>query len=259
MTELAFSADTDTGLPPLLLVHGMLVSRRTWDLNMPLRQQFRLIRVDLPGHGASPALTDAGEAHPDALVRALDRVREKLGIDRWHLCGQSFGAALVLRYALDLPEKSGAVAFTNGNAALRQHWSDEASTATAALVAQIRDEGHAAIRRMRYHPARARHFPPEIHGLLCAEADATDPGSIALLQQEAIPYLSVRDRIKALAGPTMLVNGLRERRFQSARDWLAHAHPDVRIVDLEGGHSINVECAEGFNAAVRSFLETEPL
>ena len=72
MTELAFSADTDTGLPPLLLVHGMLVSRRTWDLNMPLRQQFRLICVDLPGHDASPALANAGEAHAGPVMEIAE-------------------------------------------------------------------------------------------------------------------------------------------------------------------------------------------
>ncbi len=52
----------------------------------------------------------------------------------------------------------------------------------------------------------------------------------------------------------MLINGVKERKFQPTRDWLAQTHPAIRIVDLEGGHSVNVESPDGFNAAVRAFL-----
>jgi 2-succinyl-6-hydroxy-2,4-cyclohexadiene-1-carboxylate synthase len=259
MPDLAYFADPDTGLPPLLMVHGILVSHRTWDPNAPLAAQFRRIRVDLPGHGTSPVLSRADKAHPDALVRALDAVRTKLGISRWHLCGQSFGAALVLRYALDLPDHTGGVVFTNANAALREIWSHDAAQANETLIRQIRSEGRAAIQRMVYHPAKARHFPPDLRAMLSAEADLADPESIALLHQEAIPRLSVRDRLANLRAPVLLTNGLRERRFQAAREWLEQAHPAIRIVDFAGGHSINVECAEGFNAAVGAFLQSQPL
>lgn len=255
MTKLACFADPDTGLPPLLMVHGILVSHRIWDPNAALSRQFRRIRVDLPGHGASPALTTAAEAHPDALVRRLDDVRQQLGIARWHLCGQSFGAALVLRYALDFPDQTGGVVFTNANAALRPHWTEEAATASEELIAQIRSTGQTAIREMRFHPGKARHFAPEIRAMLSAEADLADPESIALLQQEAIPHLSVRDRLDRLTVPVLLTNGLYERRFQAARLWLGQAHPAVRIVDFPGGHSINVDCAEGFDRAVGGFLQ----
>jgi 2-succinyl-6-hydroxy-2,4-cyclohexadiene-1-carboxylate synthase len=254
MTKLTYFADPDTGLPPLLMVHGILVSHRTWDPNAELAQSFRRIRVDLPGHGASPALTQAEAAHPDALLRDLDAVRQSLGLPRWHLCGQSFGAALVLRYALEFPDQTGGVIFTNANAALRQVWTEEAALASNSLVAQIRSEGHAAIRRMPFHPAKARHFDPAIRALLSAEADRVDPASIAFLQQEAIPRLSVRDRLDALRVPVLLTNGLRERRFQAARDWLGQAHPAIRIKDLPGGHSINVESATAFNEAATAFL-----
>lgn len=257
--ELACFADPESDLPPLLMVHGMLVSHRTWDPNAAISAQFRRICVDLPGHGASPAVTTAAEAHPAALIRALDAVRARLNIPRWHICGQSFGAGLVLHYALAMPERCASVTITNGNAALRAEFTPEAEAANAALVAEIRSAGQAAIRQMTYHPAKARHFTPEIRTMLSGEADKADPASIALLLQEAMPRLSSHARLANLACPALLVNGLRERRFQPARAWLGETHPGFRIVDLPGGHSINVECPEGFNDAVTAFAAPVPL
>ncbi|MCR4265165.1 alpha/beta fold hydrolase [Nitratireductor sp. ZSWI3] len=252
---LTFEADPESHRPPLLLVHGLLSSRRHWLPNRALSETFRLIRVDLPAHGASRPPSRSEDARPEALARALDAVRETLGIARWYLCGQSFGAGLSLRYALDFPDRCIAHAFTNGNAALRAAWPDKARSENEELCSRIATQGHTAIRDLPYHPAHARRFPSEIHAMLSADADTVDPEGFALLIKEAIPRLSARERLSELQVPTLLVNGLLERRFQPARAWLAAAHPGVEIVDLQGGHSINIECPEAFNAALRRFFK----
>ena len=38
------------------------------------------------------------------------------------------------------------------------------------------------------------------------------------------------------------------------RDEAARRLPGLEIVDLDGGHSVNMEAADGFNAAVRDFV-----
>ena len=254
---LAHDADPESDLPPLLLLHGLLSSRRHWLPNAALSRRFRLIRAELPGHGASPAPLRPEEARPGAIAAALEALRVRLGIARWHICGQSFGAGISLRYALANPDRCLSHVFTNANAALRASWPDEARAGHEALIARIRAEGQAAIRTMPYHPVHARRFPPELRAMLAADIDAVDPQGIALLLQEASPNLSVRNRLSELKVPTLLVNGMRERRFQPLRDWLAEAHPEIAIVDLDGGHSINVECPEGFDAAVCDFAGAE--
>lgn len=254
MPLLAHDADPETNLPPLLMVHGLLVDRRIWDPNATLRHHVRRIRVDLPGHGDSPPPAGPQDATANALVRALDDLRQALGIDRWHLCGQSFGGALVLRYALDFPDRIGRVVFTNANAALRGPLLPETQAAQAELVARIREQGRSALRTTAYHPALARRFPEDLRAALVAHADAVDPAGFANLLAGAMPGLSVRDRLGQITAPTLLVNGRRERKFQPLRDWLAQGHPAVDIVDLDGGHSVNVECPAGFDHAVRGFL-----
>lgn len=251
---LAYDADPESGKPALLLVHGLLSSKLHWLPNKALEHTFRLIRVDLPAHGSSPPPQSVEAARPAAIVQALDRLRADLGIDRWHVCGQSFGAGLSLRYALDFPERCLAHVFTNGNAALRRFWSPEERAAHGEMLEKLRRYGQTALRKLPYHPLHARRFTTDFRDLLTREADKVDPDGYVMLQQEAIPRLSVHDRLDKLKVPTLLVNGKLERRFQPARDWLERTHPDIEIVDLDGGHSINVECPDAFNRAATAFL-----
>ncbi|WP_439012171.1 alpha/beta fold hydrolase [Rhizobium sp. F40D2] len=236
------------------MVHGMLSSRNHWRPNRSLSQEFRVVRIDLPAHGLSPTPEDEADATPEALVQAIEAVRARLQISRWHICGQSFGAALTLRYALTFPHRVIAQVFTNANGALRETWDAAQQRRNLNQIDEILQEGHAAMRRMAYHPCHARRFPPDLREILSRDADSTDVAGIALLLAQATPRLSVRDRLGQLRVPTLLVNGVWEKRFQPARKWLSETYPHIVIEDLQGGHSINIECPDEFNAAVSLFL-----
>ena len=69
------------------------------------------------------------------------------------------------------------------------------------------------------------------------------------------PELSVAADLGRISVPTLLVNGTRETAFQPLRDLAAQAIPGLAVVDLEGGHSVNLDQAEAFNAAVASFIQ----
>ncbi|WP_158569193.1 alpha/beta fold hydrolase [Pseudotabrizicola alkalilacus] len=251
---LSAMVDPDNGLPALLLIHGMLSSSLHWQPNTALSQHFRLVRVDLPGHGASAPPRTPEEAQPGAIVAQFESLRETLGIAAWHVCGASFGAGLALRYAIDHPAACQRISFTNGSAALRDSWSDDELQAQIRLAAHIRDKGDAAVLAMPYHPAHARRFPPEFRAALVAEAARITPETVALFQQVALPCLTQRHRLGALRRPCLLINGLYEHRFQPLRNWLSEAHPAIGIVDLPGGHSVNIECPAAFDAALTDFL-----
>lgn len=87
--------------PPLLLVHGFLVSHREWRPLLPdLSKHFRCIAVDLPGFGQSdrpnPDVYDyRRETYVDTLVALLD----DLGIDDFHVAGHSMGGGIALMLA----------------------------------------------------------------------------------------------------------------------------------------------------------------
>lgn len=83
---------------PLLLVHGLGGTRRSWDPILPaLNQAKEVIALDLPGHGQTREEADSGTF--DGLARSLDdwlRREALVGID---MVGSSMGARLVLEMA----------------------------------------------------------------------------------------------------------------------------------------------------------------
>ena len=65
--------------PPLLLIHGLGGSVRSWDSILPmLASEREVILVDLPGHGGSPALPGRQTiaAYADALEHFIEVKQE---------------------------------------------------------------------------------------------------------------------------------------------------------------------------------------
>ena len=62
------------------------------------------------------------------------------------------------------------------------------------------------------------------------------------------------DLLERLSVPVMLTNGRFEKSFQADAAALRERYPDLEVVDLEGGHSVNIEAASEFDAAVLKFL-----
>ena len=143
--------------PYLLLVHGVLSGRAQWQPNLAaLRRVARPVVVELWGHGRSLSPEDPALYQPPAYVRAFDELRVALGIERWLVCGQSLGAALTLRYALDHPDRLIAHVFTNSVSALADaDWVTQTRAAAAGLANAIEQGGQAVLERLPIHAAAA--------------------------------------------------------------------------------------------------------
>ena len=89
------------GRRDLVLLHGWGMNLRVWDaVAAALARRFRVIAIDLPGHGASD--WDLTAPHPAAQVF---RVHETLAplTTRYHLVGWSLGGQFALDLAAALP------------------------------------------------------------------------------------------------------------------------------------------------------------
>jgi 4,5:9,10-diseco-3-hydroxy-5,9,17-trioxoandrosta-1(10),2-diene-4-oate hydrolase len=86
--------------PPLLLIHGWGATIVVWRCLLPfLTPHFQVIMVELPGFGRSPA-ADASSSYYQVCVEEIERLRRRLGIDRWALLGYSIGARVGELYTL---------------------------------------------------------------------------------------------------------------------------------------------------------------
>jgi len=235
--------------PALLMLHGFMSSRWQWAPNLTrLTQAYRVVLAELWGHGDSPAPADEAPYLPTGYAAEFEAIREELGIDRWAVCGQSFGAGLIVRYAALHPVSVRGVITTNSRAAFAPTLSDRAPRLNRA-------EWQAAdLRRLPYHPRHARRFPADLRDRLSAAADRLDRHALWAAMAVTGPHVSCRDILPTLETPFLLINGLWERGFQADRQYVESVRSPTEIVDLEGGHSINIENAEGFDAAVLAFL-----
>ena len=99
--------------PPVVLIHGNSSSSRVFlrQLEGPLGQCFRLVAVDLPGHGASDNAKDPSAYSLPGHARAVRAALEALGIDQAHFIGWSLGGHVALEMAPDLRDPRGFVIF----------------------------------------------------------------------------------------------------------------------------------------------------
>jgi pimeloyl-ACP methyl ester carboxylesterase len=93
------------GAPALLLIHGSNASLFTWEpWTQRLVEDFRVVAVDLPGHGLTGATPtdDYSEAAMTDFVRAF---ADEIGLSRFAIAGNSMGGGIALRFAEDHPER----------------------------------------------------------------------------------------------------------------------------------------------------------
>jgi 2-succinyl-6-hydroxy-2,4-cyclohexadiene-1-carboxylate synthase len=251
-------AHSDSG-PHLLLVHGICSSRAQWRPNLAGMAEFCTpVVVELLGHGRSATPDDPAEYRVEAYIARFEAIRESLGVERWAICGQSFGAGLTLGYALAHPERISAQVFTNSASALGLARPAVSAETLAAGIHAFEVRGRAALEAMAFYPKRTGRLSPEVEDELIGDADLISLAGMARTFGATVPGLSVTDRLGEITTPTLLVNGVREKAFQPLRDAAAKALPGLQVVDLEGGHPINLDRPAEFNAAVRAFLERNP-
>ncbi|RLD36758.1 MAG: alpha/beta hydrolase [Bacteroidetes bacterium] len=89
---------------PVVLLHGYLESLEIWNgFGTKLSQTFKVLMIDLPGHGNSASLGDINRMEDMAFM--INALTEKLGIDKLFLIGHSFGGYVTLAFLELFPEK----------------------------------------------------------------------------------------------------------------------------------------------------------
>jgi pimeloyl-ACP methyl ester carboxylesterase len=90
---------------PLLLIHGSLGSLQMWDgWVAELQDRYRLISVDLPGHGLTGDWP-RGEFSIDAYADFIEVLADTLHLDRFAVAGHSMGGAVAWTFAVTRPER----------------------------------------------------------------------------------------------------------------------------------------------------------
>jgi pimeloyl-ACP methyl ester carboxylesterase len=88
----------------IFLLHGYLESALIWkNIEDKLSKDFRIISVDLPGHGQSEVFTD--EFSMEHMAHMIKELIDYRGIDRIFLVGHSLGGYVTLAFLELFPER----------------------------------------------------------------------------------------------------------------------------------------------------------
>lgn len=93
------NVDGDT----LVLIHGFGANKDNWTrLAKEFQGEFNIYAIDLPGHGDSSKPLDIGYRFEDQ-VGYLNQVLNELGVEQFHMMGNSMGGAITALYAATYP------------------------------------------------------------------------------------------------------------------------------------------------------------
>jgi 3-oxoadipate enol-lactonase/4-carboxymuconolactone decarboxylase len=236
--------------PALLLLNSIGTDMSLWDSVLPyLRSEFRLLRMDMRGHGASDA--PAGDYSLAMLAADAAAVLNAAGIEQAAAAGVSLGGMVAMQLALDYPEKISALALICTSAQM-----DAAAWDTR--IGIVRTEGTAAIAEIAVgrllSPAYAAQHPEIADGLkrgISAQPNAGYAGAGA-----AIRDMALGGRLEAISVPILVVTGESDisTPFAGHGDRLLVELPNATHIPLASAHLPPIEAPGALAAALRQFL-----
>lgn len=107
--EIAYALDdyTDPWRPAdtVILVHAAMGSSMRFYAWVPqLARDFRVTRIDMRGHGATP-LPGPDQLSVARLARDVAELADHLGVQRFHVAGSSAGSNVAAKAAIDYPDR----------------------------------------------------------------------------------------------------------------------------------------------------------
>ncbi len=248
---------------PLVLLHGLMAHAGFFEHQRALAGDFRLVRIDLRGHGGS---SEGGETATveqlakdvAALVKALE-IGDAIGV------GWSLGAA-VLWHILTGPEASrfaAAVIVDMTPCVLNEDGWD------LGLTREVCDFRSAAIRHdfsaFAVNAGQAIFAPPVADGKretadwASFEFARNDPAAIGSIWSSLVDQ-DFRADLPRIDQPTLVIHGAHSQLYgPETADHLARTLPNARAVRFErSGHAPHMEEPELFNRLIREFAAGLP-
>lgn len=250
MSRLHLIDDGPKDAPPLILLHGLGLDLRLWDGLIPhLPRGLRLLRLDLPGHGASARLS--GAASMGGLIRTVEAALDTAGVTGAVMLGHGLGGLIAQGLAVKRFDMIRAMVLTATGTRLstRAIWDRR--------IAQIRHGGMAAL----LPETLQGWFPPAERGsdlarLWSARFLAMDPDGWADAAH-AIAGSDFHPTTASLGLPTLAIAGGRDA--MAPADLLREAAELIRgsrfALIPRAGHLAPAETAVDFAAPLTAFLQ----
>jgi pimeloyl-[acyl-carrier protein] methyl ester esterase len=252
---------TGTG-PDLALIHGWALNLRVWDgLVQALSGHFRLLALDLPGHGRSPWNTSHGTPAEQAwaIQETLASVSE-----RYALLGWSLGGHIALDLAAAMPgriERLILVGTTPRFTAAPDWPHGKPPEMLARMAVQLRTDYRRMVRDF---------LDLQVRGSVCADSVLEKLRQALFVHGEAQPQAletglnilatsDLRPALPHVRVPALSISGQYDRITPpSASRAMAEAIPDARYVEIRrAAHAPFLSHGKEFAELLQEFLRPE--
>lgn len=252
--------------PAMLLVHGGGASLHTWQsLIDRLGGDYRIITLDLPGHGLS-GMPEGQSFRYDEAVAAVEAVRHKLGLNAFILGGNSLGGSVGWRYTLAHPDRIRALLLLDaGGMPLRA--GEPLPESNFAFRMMRTSAGRWAVQRITPRSMVERSLRESVIRQDFISPSMVDrywelgryPGNRrALTDIFAMPFVTAdnADKVRAIKAPTLILFGKDDPVIRASAAQTFHENiSGSEVVLLDGvGHLPMEEDADRTAQAIRAFL-----
>ena len=270
---------------PLLLIHGWGMHGGMWgSVAERLAQDFRVIAVDLPGHGFSQntgaedvgwversdthRLSEAGGGYRCAqptLQGSLDSIVDELSAqfdEPLNLCGWSLGGQVAMRWAQRYPQQVSRLALVASTPCFVQRpgWDCAMAEATLAEFTVALEQNYAlTLRRFLALQVRGSENERELLVSLRTALFSRGEPELAALQSglNILRDCDLREALAEIDQPVLVIAGERDTLTppQASRH-IAERMPQARLTVLAGAaHAPFLSHPDQFVACLKSFLD----
>jgi pimeloyl-ACP methyl ester carboxylesterase len=240
-----------------LLYHGYARNLKFWEQWMPrLASDYRVLRFDARGCGASSAPPAGSTMTFDQLVGDSLGLMDKLGIKRAHWVGESSGGIVGLAFALAHPARLHTLTVCDTPFKRSAHIAATytlGETDRAAAFAKYGVGGWC--RKTLPYRIDTTKASPELCEWYIAQMDAT-PVHVAIEKEKMVGRSDFWPHLPHIKVPTLILAGRKsalaeEDKMQAMQKQM----PQARLVTFEGyGHGINLLAPDRCVSEIRDFL-----
>jgi len=239
----------------LLLLHGFTETQDIWnDFSSELSQEYRVVTVDLPGHGESGCI---GEVHTmELMAECVKSVLDDAGITNCVMIGHSMGGYVTLSFAGKYPEMLKGLGLFHSSALAD---TDEAKVNRTKVIEFIRMNHTSFITTFipdLFAPQNRECFKKEIEELVQA-AKKMPPHSIIAAQEGMKDRTDRTDILKQATFPVLFIAGKLDSRIPFDKLMQQAALPDDAVILSMGdvAHMGYIESRDKTLFAVKCFLQ----
>lgn len=240
--------------PPLVLLHGTALSSAIWrgfGYVGALRDRYRLILVDLRGHGRSDTPHDEDSYSMELVSGDVLAVLDHLDVPTAHVLGYSLGARVALALAAGAPERLSSLIIGGGSSRPQAGAFDRLFFPGCADVL-ARDGMDAFLEQW----GARRSWPIDPGTRAAFEADDAE-ALAAYMRRSAVEPGVDDDVLRRISVPTLLFVGSEDTARVDDTEHMAELIPGASLAVIPGfDHSTTVAASAEVLAEVEPFLDS---